>query len=185
MRKILYLVLIIAVFTSCKSTKHLLTEKSAPSYLSSKVQLTISGKEGGEITVGGSMKLKSKERIQLSILMPVLRTEVARIEVTPDEILIIDRMNKRYVRSQKEELKDILPKNAQFSHLEKILFEASLPNGKSELTAKELGIPGFQKSKVRLYDFSTQEFTMIPTEVSGRYTQVPVQVLITMLEDLL
>lgn len=185
MRKILYWVFILAVLTSCKSTKHLFTPQTSSSYLSSKVQLTISGKGGSEVNIGGSMKLKSRERMQVSILMPVLRSEVVRIDVTPDEILIVDRLNKRYVRSGREELKKYLPKNAQFSRLEKILFDASLPNGKSEITAKELGIPGLQKAKVRLYNFSTQEFSMVPTEISSRYTQVPVEVLITMLEDLL
>ena len=29
------------------------------------------------------MKMKTHERVQISLLMPILRTEVARIEVTP------------------------------------------------------------------------------------------------------
>ena len=56
------------------------------------------------MTVSGSMKMKSGERIQLSVLMPVFRSEVMRMEVTPDEVLLIDRMNKRYVRATRDEL---------------------------------------------------------------------------------
>ena len=41
--------------------------------------------------------------------MPILRTEIARIEIAPDKVLVVDRMNKRYVRATKDELKDILP----------------------------------------------------------------------------
>ena len=76
------------------------------------------------------MKMKGGERVQLSILMPILRTEIARLEITPDEILLVDRMNKRYVRASRSELNDILPKEARFSKLEKLLLDASLPEGK-------------------------------------------------------
>ena len=88
--------------------------------------------------------------------MPILRTEVARIEVTPDEVLLVDRMNKRFVRATKAELKNVLSKNVEFSRLEKILMDASLPGGKTELTGKDIGIPSLEKAKVQLYEFSTQ-----------------------------
>ena len=131
-----------------------------------------------------TFRMKGGERVQLSILMPILRTEIARLEITPDEILLVDRMNKRYVRASRSELNDILPKEARFSKLEKLLLDASLPEGKSELSGKELGIPSLEKAKVRLYDFSSKEFVMTPTEISDRYTQVPLTELLNMLTKL-
>ena len=110
--------------------------------------------------------------------------EAYRLEITPDEILLVDRMNKRYVRASRSELNDILPKEARFSKLEKLLLDASLPEGKSELSGKELGIPSLEKAKVRLYDFSSKEFVMTPTEISDRYTQVPLTELLNMLTKL-
>ena len=53
------------------------------------------------MSVGGTMKMKTHERVQVSLLMPILRTEVARIEITPDEVLLVDRMNRRFVRATK------------------------------------------------------------------------------------
>ena len=91
--------------------------------------------------------------MQLSFLMPIIRTEVARMEVTPEEILLVDRMGKRYVRATRKELKDVLPKKADFAHLEKILFNASKPNGKKELSGKELGIPSLEKGRIELSGF--------------------------------
>ena len=188
MRKLAYLLLIAVILVGCKSAKHMVTVPEttpvAPSYLASKLELTIPGKNGA-MTVGGTMKMKSSERVQISILMPILRTEVARIEITPDEVLMVDRMNKRYVRATKEELKDILPKNVQFSRLEKLLTEASLPGGKTELTGKELGLKSMEKAKIQFYEFSTKEFSITPTELSSRYTQVPLEVLMKMLTSLL
>ena len=181
MKRFVYLLLVVVVLAGCKSSKRLATsETKAPvsSYLASKLQLTIPNKKGGSMSVGGTMKMKTHERVQVSLLMPILRTEVARIEITPDEVLLVDRMNRRFVRATKEELKGMLPKNAEFSRLEKILMDASLPGGKTELTGKDIGIPSLEKAKVQLYEFSTKEFSMTPTELTAKYNQVPLEVLV-------
>ena len=174
---LLPLLLMVVLLAGCKTSKVVKTTPVEPAYLSSKLQLTVPNKNG-------SMKMKSGERIQLSVLMPVFRSEVMRMEVTPDEVLLIDRMNKRYVRATRDELKGILPENADFDRLEKLLFKASLPGEKKELTGRELGIPSLEKAKVRLSDFSTAEFELIPTEVSSRYTQVALEDLLKMLMKL-
>ena len=186
MRKILYLLLLMVGLAGCRSSKQAagIAVPETAHYLSSRLQLTIPSGTNGSITTGGTMKMKGGERVQLSILMPILRTEIARLEITPDEILLVDRMNKRYVRASRSELNDILPKEARFSKLEKLLLDASLPEGKSELSGKELGIPSLEKAKVRLYDFSSKEFVMTPTEISDRYTQVPLTELLNMLTKL-
>ena len=190
MRRFAYLLLIVVVLVGCKSSKQVVVEKeevtvaSTFSYLASKLQLTIPGKSGN-MSVGGFMKMKSNELVQISLLMPILRTEIARIEIAPDKVLVVDRMNKRYVRATKAELKDILPKNAEFSRLERVLTDAALPGGKTELTGKELGIPSLEKAKIQLYEFSTREFSMTPTELSSKYTEVPLEELVKMLIALL
>ena len=128
---LLPLLLLVMLLAGCKTSKVVKTAPVEPAYLSSKLQLTVPNKNGS-ITVSGSMKMKSGERIQLSVLMPVFRSEVMRMEVTPDEVLLIDRMNKRYVRATRDELKELLPENADFDRLEKLLFKASLPGEKKE-----------------------------------------------------
>ena len=172
--------LIAVVLVGCKSSKRLTatkvpevtaSEAAIPSYLASRLQLTIPGK-GGSMSVGGTMKMKSRERVQISLLMPILRTELARIEVTPTEVLFVDRMNKRFVRATKKELKEILSKNVEFSQLEKLLTDASKPGGKTELSGKTWESPKLEKAKVQLYDFSTKELSITPTEVTSRYRQV-------------
>ena len=159
-------------------------EVTAPSYLAYKLQLTIPSKNGS-MSVGGTMKMKSHERVQISLLMPIIRTEVARIEVTPSELLFVDRMNKRFVRATKSELKEILSKNVEFSQLEKLLTDASRPGGKTELSGKDLGIPKLEKAKVQLYEFSTKEVSITPTELTSRYRQVSLEELMKMLMTLL
>lgn len=186
MKRAVYLLLVVIVALSgCKSSKRLVTSETSETkaqtsgYLTSRLQLTVPGKKGS-VSVGGMMKMKTRERVQISLLMPILRTEIARVEITPDEVLLVDRMNKRFDRAMQRELKNVLPKNAEFSRLEKILIDASLPGGKNRVVRKGHGIPSLEKAKVQLYEFSTKEFSMIPTELTSRYRQVPWEELVKM-----
>ena len=110
-RTLVFMLFILCCLAGCKTTRKAETSKFPEStrYLSSKVRLTVPTKDA-VFTVNGTMKLISGERMQLSFLMPIIRTEVARMEVTPEEILLVDRMGKRYVRATRKELKDVLPK---------------------------------------------------------------------------
>lgn len=183
MRKWLYLLGLVVFLTGCKTLKPG-SGSLDPVYLSSKLQLVVPTRDGS-LTIGGHMKMKSHERIQISLLMPILRSEVARIEITPDDILLIDRMNKRYVRATKAEVEQAILHKADYSRLEKLLIKASLPNAKSEILGKDLGIPSLQKAKLKLYDFSAREIAIIPTEVSSKYRQTSLEELMNMLSKIL
>lgn len=174
--------LMLLALAGCKSGSHV--SKTEKSCLSSKVKLTIPHKDA-VFTVNGTMKLCSKERMQLSFLMPVLRTEVARIDVTPDEVMLVDRMGKRYVQMTRAELKAWLPKKADFAHLEKLLFKASQPGGKRWLDGKDLGIDKWEQCRLELTDFSDKPFSLAPTQLSSRYRKVEPEELLQLLMDLL
>ena len=170
--RLLSLVLLMAVcLAGCKTAKHAAGPISEDTgCLSAKVQLTVPSKNA-VLTVNGTLKLVKGERMQLSFLMPILRTEVARVEVTPDEALLVDRMGKRYVRVTREELKDLLPRKATYARLEKLLYHAAKQNT-AELTAKDLGLHSLEKAKLTFSDFS------------AKYEQVELYELLEMLMSL-
>ena len=180
------LLLLMLCMAGCKSAQKSLSGSAGieqEHYLSSKVQLTVPTKDA-VLTVNGTMKLVSGERLQLSFLMPILRTEVARVEITPDDVLLIDRMGKRYVKATRQELKAYLPKKADFTYLEKLLFAAAQPDGKRVLTGKELGIASLEKGKMELYGFSTEPLTLVPAQLSSKYKEVTLQEMLHLLMSL-
>ena len=84
--RLLSLLLLLAVgLAGCKTSRHSSSLSGESACLSSKVQLTVPHKDA-TLTVNGTMKLKKEECMQISFLMPILRTEVARMEVTPDSV---------------------------------------------------------------------------------------------------
>ncbi|MDR0891716.1 MAG: DUF4292 domain-containing protein [Mediterranea sp.] len=187
MKRIAYLLLLLVVLAGCRSSKHLLAPEAVevPHYLSSRVQLSLASRKG-PIVVNGTMKMKSGECVQIALLMPILRTEVARVEATPQQVLLVDRMNRRYVRASREELRTMFPiAHVEFARLQKLLDDAAKPGGKRELSGADLGIPALDGSKVMLYDFSTKELQVTPTALNERYRQIPLDEFVTMLKGML
>lgn len=181
--RLMWLMVLLIGLAGCKTSRQAEGTKGETGFLSSKVVLTVPSKDA-VLTVNGTMKLKAGERMQLSLLMPILRSEVARIDVTPEEVILVDRMGKRYVQASRQELKGILPKKATFQHLEKLLYAASRPGGKNTLTGSELGIPSLEKGKIELMDFSTKPFNLTPTQLSSRYQRVELYEILELLMSL-
>ena len=181
--RLMWLMALLIGLAGCKTSRQAEGTKGETGFLSSKVVLTVPSKDA-VLTVNGTMKLKAGERMQLSFLMPILRSEVARIDVTPEEVILVDRMGKRYVQASRQELKGILPKKTTFQHLEKLLYAASRPGGKNTLTGSELGIPSLEKGKIELTDFSTKPFNLTPTQLSSRYQRVELYEILELLMSL-
>ncbi len=152
-------------------------------YLSSKLELTIPHKDA-VFTVGGTMKLKRKEMIQFSLLMPILRTEIARVQVAPDELLIVDRMNRRFVRAGASELRYAVVSGFTYEKLEKLLRRLAKDGKSKSITGEDLGLTKLKKAKVELYDFSTDPVSVSPIELSSRYKQVTLEEMLQLLTSL-
>lgn len=145
--------------------------KECAPYLSSKIHLTLPQNLMG-LTLGGKMRMKKDERIQLSLVLPIFGTEMVKVDITPNDMLLIDRHDKMYVQATKEELMQYLPEGSNFSQIEVVLNDASKPGGKSELSGDEIGLKSMRDAKVELYDFSIDQFNMEPTPIPSKYKKM-------------
>lgn len=93
------------------------------STFSSKLNMTIST---GTKTIGskGNLRIVNNKAIQLSV-QPLFGIEMFRLYVEPDYLIVLDRMNKRYVKESFEDLKDKSPIGFNFYSLQS-LFTNSL-----------------------------------------------------------
>ena len=96
--------------------------------------LDVSGKT---TRVNGTMRIKKGEVIQLSIT-PLLGIEVARAEISPFGVLVIDRMNKRYVRVSFTELQELANAQLDFHTLQALFLNEIFLPGKKDLTSRDL-----------------------------------------------
>lgn len=178
------LVLLIVLMASCSSTKSLkktdfIGDLSETEYLEKvvsntadwnaltakmTVDLNLNGKSTGK--VGGTLRIKRGEVIQIS-LAPFLGIEVGRAEISPDGMLVIDRVNKRYVQVSFDELRRLTNVNLDFHVLEALFLNEMFLPGKPNLTSRDKSlfdwkveqngvILSAKKSKMFNYRFFTE-----------------------------
>lgn len=78
---------------------------------------------GKDLSVNGTLRMKRDDVVQLSLTF--LGFEVARMEFSPNDVLLIDRYNKRYVRAKYSDLKFLQQAGLDF-HALQALFWAEL-----------------------------------------------------------
>ena len=147
-------VLIVVLLASCSTTKSIkkahsiegMTEmefvesviENAGDWkaLTAKMSLSLDLEGKGVTKVSGTLRIKKGEVIQMSIA-PLLGIEVARAEISPNGILVIDRMNKRYVEVSFAEVKALAKADLDFHTLQALFLNELFLPGKDDLTARD------------------------------------------------
>ena len=152
--QLLGIVLMVALFASCSTTKSIKKSHSIEGMtetefvenvienaggwnaLTAKMSLSLDWEGKGETKVSGTLRIKKGEVVQLSIA-PLLGIEVARAEISPNGILVIDRMNKRYVEVSFAEVKALAKADLDFHTLQALFLNELFLPGKGDLTARD------------------------------------------------
>ncbi len=188
MKKYICLLIMTVALWGCKSSqKAILTlpipqTVEEPQYLSSRLQLTLPEKVGGQ-ELNGTMKMKQGEMIQISLLMPILRTEILRLEIMPEQVLLIDRLHRRYVMASRDELIRLFRRQASFCELEALLVAASKAEGSTQFRGDDLGFAPFGDAQINFFNFSDKPIDLEPTKLSDRYKQITIDELMLMLQN--
>lgn len=104
--------------------------------ISSKMKFTINA-GGKDISVSGSLKMKKDDVIRIQ-LTPLGLMEAGRLEFTKDYVLIIDRINKEYVKAGYGEV-DFLRRNGlDFYALQALFWNQLFVPGSEKITDSQL-----------------------------------------------
>lgn len=73
--------------------------------------MTFTLKSGGkDVSVPGALRMRKDAVVRLQLFVPLLGSEVGRIDFTPDKVLIVDRLHKEYIEAGYDEV-DFLKEN--------------------------------------------------------------------------
>jgi hypothetical protein len=100
------------------------------------------GLKKNAMSANAQLKIIKDKAIQLSVRIPVLGTEIARMTITPEQITIIDRSNKRYVSESMETFQRIISFDFDFYSLQALFTNQLFIAGKSALAKEDY--PAFQ-----------------------------------------
>lgn len=182
-RTFIFVVTVAAVMSACKTTKY---SESAPkkpvagaeitpkvTNVTAKLDVNVKTPKD-DITVDGKLYMRYNEMIRITVV-PLGLMEAARLEFTPQEVLLIDRVNKQYVRAKYEEINFMQSNNINFQALQKRFWdEYQKKNITLDVGAAVLNI------KVSKIDHD-DSWNASMTSVSSKYKAVSVAELIEQL----
>lgn len=123
------------------------------------------------ISVSGTMRIKRGEVVMLSAV-PLLGIEVARVEITPSGVLVIDRMKKRYVKVSYSELNSYVKKSFDYNSLEALFINSIFIPGANGLSTHSSDRYKISKDadNVTIHVDSSKElnYSFITSSSSGR-----------------
>lgn len=101
--------------------------------------LTFTATMGGkEISVPGQLHMRRNQVIRLQLMIPILGTEVGRLEFTPDYVLVIDRLHKEYIKGDYNQLDFLKDNGLNFYSLQALFWNQLLMPGKTKVGEGDL-----------------------------------------------
>ncbi len=187
MKRIIYILMpaIILLLASCHSSKKT-TEKGIDKVTSpttvitsdlrnntqtnftAKVKVAIT-QNGNTMSTNGHLRMRKGEVIQITLSDPVFGiTEVGRMELSPENILIIDRINRRYVECKYDEFDAFKGKNIDFTNIQDFFWDKAQNSNEVSYS-----IPSKSEIKLdlKLSDKGNQSNWEAHTKVSSKYVK--------------
>ena len=102
-----------------------------------------------DITVPGILRMRKDEVIRLQLLIPILRSEVGRIEFTKDYVLFIDRIHKQYVKASYDEVGFLRDNGINFYSLQSLFWNQVFAPRQQRMSEADLSQFTVDESKVQ------------------------------------
>ena len=93
---------------------------------------------GRDITVPGSLHMRKNQVIRIQLVIPILGSEVGRLEFTPDYVLVIDRMHKEYIKATYDQLDFLKDNGLTFYSLQSLFWNQLFLPGTDKLSEASL-----------------------------------------------
>lgn len=106
-------------------------------YLTARLSVEI-GEGSKSISCNGHLRMKRDDVIQLSLTLPLIGTEVGRLEFTPTDVLIIDRFHKQYTRASYDRVDFLAKAGLDFYALQSLFWDELFIPGERDLSTNQL-----------------------------------------------
>ena len=103
-----------------------------------------------DISVPGSLHMRRDEVIRLQLFIPLLGTEVGRLEFTPGRVLLVDRMHKEYIEADYNQLDFLKNNGLNFYSLQALFWNELLVPGQKGVAEADFPKFNVDGSSVKL-----------------------------------
>ena len=188
----------IAVTPSQDNTQPAKPQKKEEACITSRLRLDLSS-GSKSASVGGTLRMKKDDVIQLSLVTFGI-LEVARIEMTPDYFMLIDKVGRQYVKASYSQVPFLRDADVDFYTIQSYFWNEQTSNysgweqsnfvtvgGRSLPTKHLITIPARNKTikaNLSLSNLNTDSNWEKRTQISSRYSKVSVDELWTRIMNL-
>lgn len=143
--------------------------------MSAKIKVTVAF-DGKDFSTSGTLKMNKDNIIQLTLIDPILGLmEVGRMEFTPTNVVIIDRMNKQYMDVPYSEVSFLKRANVDFNTLQSLFWnELFIPGKKGNVDASLYTFSQPSSTVVMDYDDSMLHYRFVSEKASHHLTKTSI-----------
>lgn len=91
-----------------------------------------------DVSVPGALRMRRNKVIRIQLFIPILGSEVGRLEFTPDYVLVVDRMHKQYVKGDYNQLDFLRDNGLNFYSLQALFWNELFIPGTSRVGEGDL-----------------------------------------------
>ena len=91
-----------------------------------------------DITVPGALRMRKDEVIRIQLFIPIIGTEVGRLEFTPKYVLIVDRLHKEYIKADYNQVDFLKKQGVNFYSLQALFWNQLLLPGNQRVSESDL-----------------------------------------------
>ena len=195
MKRLVIVILGAALLASCRSSKKMAKDdrdvagakvetitpvKKAPTHkeISSKVRVKIVADDGKDLSTNGQLKMRWNDVIQISLVDPLLGVmEVGRMEISTDSVLVIDRVNKRYISDSYQRLSTLTGVPVTFDMVQDLFWEQVQKTGANGTVNYTIPFSKPVTLELKLGNINYDSGWNGHTAVSSKYQKVSVEAL--------
>ena len=195
MKRLVIVLLGTILLASCRSSKKMAREdanaigskvetlvpaKKTPKHteICSKVRVKIVYDGDKEMSTNGQLKMKWNDVIQISLVDPLLGVmEVGKMEISTDSVLVIDRVNKRYISESYTKLSALAGTTITFDTVQDLFWEQVQKTGANGTVNYTIPMSKPVALELRLGNLSYESGWNGHTAVSSKYQRVSIEAL--------
>ena len=91
-----------------------------------------------DLECDGTLRMRRNEIIRMQLLLPIIRTEIARVDFTPDYVLLVDRFHKEYIKASYSDVSFLADNGLSFYSLQALFWNQLFAPGENTLTESAL-----------------------------------------------
>jgi hypothetical protein len=143
--------------------------------LSSSLRFSIQpGKKKNTTSTNAQLRIIKDQTIQISLRIPILGTEVARATFTPEQVILIDRIHKRYFSQSMQAFKEKTSFDFDFYSLQALFTNQLFIAGKPSVTPNDYNTFQWNENQY-LFTLNNTDKQGVHYDFTGDFTQRIIQ----------